>query len=56
MLNFHTYFSLLPVLIIEISGRSLPFPNGVEVNGPGIKHDKKKKHVYGKLINMKNFK
>ena len=55
MLNFHTYFSLLSVLIIEISGKTLPFPNGVELNGPGIKHDKKK-HLYGKLIIRNNFK
>ena len=37
-----TYSSRLPVVMTEISRISLPFPNGVEVNGPGINVTKKK--------------
>ena len=40
-----TYSSRLPVLMKEISRISLPFPNGVEVNGPGINITKKKKNA-----------
>lgn len=40
---FFTYFSHMLGLTVEKSGTLLSFPNGVEVNGPGNKHDKRNK-------------
>ena len=50
-----TYSSQLPVVMTEISRISLPFPNGVEVNGAGINVTKKKTREVVRYANYKKY-